>query len=110
MSTRKPNSPHRVFQFLYLSVIFLVLAVTICPGTIGLIQTGAVEGAVLGGYLSFVYFGTPLLVIFLALNIWGFVKDTPRRRRYGIVILPLSIWIAYLIVRSISDPAFVSLP
>jgi hypothetical protein len=105
MNTRTPNAPRRVFRYLYLGVILLVLAVPVYAAIIGFNSGDDPVGcAVLAAYLAFLYLGTPLLVVFLGLNIWGFVADRSRRLRYGLVILPLAIWIGWAIYKCNTMP------
>jgi len=88
--------PWPVFRVLYFSTVFVIVAVltfAIMKGLGG--GEDQLRTAILLGYLSLVFVELPLLVVFIALNLWGFVAHKSRRLHYGLVIAPLMIWVVW---------------
>ncbi len=76
---------------------------------VGMIKGLSVESdpfstALLLGYLSLIFLGLPFMVIFLGLNLWGFIRDSSHRLHYGLVVIPLSVWIAWSIHKCLTMP------
>lgn len=93
------------FRILYFGVIGLIVLVLTLASIMGSRDSeNSLGTAILLSYLSLIFVGLPLFVIFLGLNLWGFLKHNTHRLQYGLVLIPLSVWIAWSIYEYLTLP------
>jgi len=94
--------PRPFFRILYFGAICLVVGLLVIQFARGLSSDdGGLHKAVLLSYLSLVFVAPPLLLIFLALNVWGLVVDKAHRRRYltlAVLLMASIAWSVYVFV------------
>lgn len=93
------------FRVVYFAVIVLIVAMVIVAVVMGLSdRENPVGTATMLAYLSLIFVGLPLFIVFLGLNVWGFVRHNTHRLRYGLVIVPVALWIVWSIFEYLTLP------
>jgi len=91
MSFKKENAP-RSFWWIYFSIIALVVLLVLWCFISDEFQSEEQGAGLLGAALGFIFFGTPLCILFVLANVWGFLLYKRRRVWYLIIALVVAMW------------------